>query len=634
MTLSHQFWLAVGAFLICLTATPVVRLAAIRRKWVAVPRADRWHKRPTALFGGIAIFLGIAVPLSIIGDFPSLWSKIHANPPFGQLPDLAAVMLCGAASLFILGLIDDVLTIKPHNKLIGQIIVASMVVFLGFRLNWFVSMTLDTMVTLVWIVGITNAFNLLDNMDGLCAGVALVAALCMAGLYAGFDSTAFAIALIIAGSCAAFLIFNFNPASIFMGDCGSLVIGFSMAVLSLVHGELADDSRLSAIAVPLLILMVPLLDTTLVTVIRLLSGRKASTGGRDHTSHRLVLMGFSEKRAVLSLYGIGAVSGLAGIVVSRGDSLTSPAVIVPVAMAILLMGIYLAQLRVYPEKEFSVLRGRKFTPVLIELTYKKQILLVILDFGIVAFSYYLAYRLRFGGAEFNYYFKVFLKSLPIIIAVKMVVFYYTGIYRGFWQYISTRDVYVYIRSSVFATLLSIACVTGIYRFKDFSLGIFVIDCGLTTCVLLGTRWSFRLFKDTIKRKTLVGDRVLIYGAGQGGELLVREILNNPSLHIQPIGFLDDDPLKMGKRIQGFPILGSFDRIEDLSERYDVKGILIAFNGRIDHEAYRRIMATCRQNGLFLKQFSIRLESVDLPNDQPESVQSDESLARQPSSSTG
>jgi UDP-GlcNAc:undecaprenyl-phosphate GlcNAc-1-phosphate transferase len=117
-------------------------------------------------------------------------------------------------------------------------------------------------------------------------------------------------------------------------------------------------------------------------------------------------MGFSEKSAVLFLYGIGAVAGFAGVFVSHSDTMTSPAVIIPIVLAITLMGIYLAQLRVYPEKEFSALRGHKFTPVLIELTYKRQMLMVILDFGLVAFSYYLAYRLRFDGADFNYYFKV------------------------------------------------------------------------------------------------------------------------------------------------------------------------------------------------------------------------------------
>ena len=603
--------LGLTAFLITLAMTPVVRLIAIKRGWVAKPREDRWHKKTTALFGGIAVYFGLGIPLLIVGDFYSLWHKIMVAGNGGQLPSIAAVILSGATILFLLGLVDDFLSLKPQNKLVGQIIIASMVAFLGFRLNWFTSLTLDTMVTLVWIVGITNAFNLLDNMDGLCAGIAMVAALSMATLYSGYDATAFSVAMIIAGSCGAFLVYNFNPATIFMGDCGSLVIGFAIAVLSLYHGEFAAGNRLSAFAVPLLILMVPLLDTTLVTIIRLLSGRKASTGGRDHASHRLVLMGFSEKSAVLFLYGIGVVSGIAGVFVSRSDTMTSPAVIAPVVLAIILMGIYLAQLRVYPEKEFSVLRGRKFTPVLIELTYKRQMMMVILDFGLIAFSYYLAYRLRFDGADFNYYFRVFLKSLPIIITAKLVVFYFSGIYGGFWQYISTRDVFQYARGSLLATLLAITLITVLFRFKDFSKGVFVIDCILTTLFLLGTRGSFRLFKETMKRKTLAGDHVVIYGAGQGGELLLREILNNKTLNINPVGFLDDDPLKIGKKIQDFPILGSFVQLPRLQEKHAIQGVLLSFNGAANEKAYQAAVQYCRQNALFLKKFAIQLEPVDL-----------------------
>jgi UDP-GlcNAc:undecaprenyl-phosphate GlcNAc-1-phosphate transferase len=160
---------------------------------------------------------------------------------------------------------------------------------------------------------------------------------------------------------APFLVYNFNPASIFMGDCGSLVIGFAVAVLSLYHGEFSAGSRLSAFAVPLLILMVPLLDTTLVTVIRLLSGRKASTGGRDHTSHRLVLMGFSEKSAVLFLYGIGAVAGFAGVFVSHSDTMTSPAVIIPIVLAITLMGIYLPNCALPGKRIFRPARTQIYT---------------------------------------------------------------------------------------------------------------------------------------------------------------------------------------------------------------------------------------------------------------------------------
>ena len=282
----------------------------------------------------------------------------------------------------------------------------------------------------------------------------------------------------------AFLIYNFHPASIFMGDCGSLLIGFVLSMLGLYFPATAGN-LLSFYAVPVMVLLVPVFDTTMVTVVRLLSGRRASTGGRDHTSHRLVLIGFSERGAVLFLYGTGAVSGLAALFVSRTDSLTSPAVIIPLAVALLLMGIYLAQLRVYPEKEFSSLRGRAYTPIIMELTYKRQLLLVMLDFGLIAFAYYLSYRLRFDSAVFPYYFRVFLRSLPAVIACKFVAFYALGIYRHMWGSLSVSDVLVHLKASFLATLLSVAAVTYIYRFEDFSKGLFVVDWFLTTASASG-----------------------------------------------------------------------------------------------------------------------------------------------------
>ena len=598
-----------AAFFICTALTPIVRLLAVKNGWVATPRKDRWHKKTTALLGGVAIYFGISVPLLFLSDLSTF---IHVFLPGEDgVSDLsiATIIWASVLFLFVLGLVDDVVSLKPHIKLIGQIIVASFVVFFGFRLHWFPSLTVDALFSVIWIVGITNAFNLLDNMDGLCSGIAMVSALIFSWLYSGLDVTATTIALVVAGSCGGFLMYNFKPASIFMGDCGSLVIGFTVSILGLYHGQFIADDRFAAIAVPLLILMVPFLDTFLVTVIRLLSGRSASTGGKDHTSHRLVLMGFSEKSAVLTLCGIGLISGIAGIIVANSDSMTSPAVVIPVVLSMTLMAIYLSQLRVYPEKEFSVLRNRKFTPILIELTYKRQIVMVVLDFSLVAFSYYLAYRLRFGGDEFSFYFKVFLKSLPVIIPAKLTVFYFSGIYSGFWEYISTRDVFQYVRGSLLATLLAIALVTLFFRFVHFSKGVFIIDCVLTTLFLLGSRGSFRLFTETMKRKKLSGDRVLIYGAGRGGELLLREILNNPELHINPVGFIDDDPLKIGKRVQGFSILGDFNHITKVIENNAVSGILLSFNGHKNKHAYQRASQYCVQNNLFLKKFVIQLHPV-------------------------
>ena len=598
-----------AAGLICIVLTPIVKKIGYSRGWMAYPVKDRWHRRPTALMGGIAIYLGLCLPLAYHVDFSGLISIFEMGGGLGYKPSFVAITWAGATLLFILGLLDDFLHIKPHTKLIGQIVVAALVTFAGYRLQWFTSLTLDTMVTLFWIIGITNAFNLIDNMDGLCAGVGAVSALFFAVVLGKGPIEAQVVPVALAGALMGFLVYNFNPASIFMGDCGSLVVGFVVSMLGLFYAENAK-LPMASLAVPITIVMVPILDTTLVTLVRVLSGRKASTGGRDHTSHRLVLMGLTERGAVVFLWGIGGVSGIAGVFVDRTDTFTSPSVLIPLLVALLLMGLYLSQLRVYPEEEFSFLKDKTFTPVLVELTYKRQIVLVVLDLGMMAFSYYLSWRLRFDSTAFQFYFKVFLQSLPAVIVCKLSAYFAVGVYRNIWGHMSSDEVATYLKAGVLGTLLSVAAVTYIYRFADFSKGIFVIDWLLCTGSLLATRGFFRLSGDLMKRKTLTGDKVLIYGAGRAGELLLREILNNPDLRLNPVGFIDDDPIKTGKKLQGYPILGSFKEAPLLAGRHDVSALLVSFRPE-DPERTDAIKRFCRKNGLLLKQFSICVLPVDL-----------------------
>ena len=160
------------------------------------------------------------------------------------------------------------------------------------------------------------------------------------------------------------------------------------------------------------------------------------------------------------------------------------------------------------------------------------------------------------------------------------------------------------------TLLAVVAVTFLFRFEDFSKGIFIIDWFLTTGFLLRTRGSFRLFIDTMKRKSLRGDRVLIYGAGRGGEILLREILNNSQLKMQPVGFIDDDYRKVGKKLQGYPILGTGKDLERLVDKHDIKGVLISFNCN-DPKCLRPIILPVDEKGLFIKQFSICFEELRL-----------------------
>ena len=152
-------------------------------------------------------------------------------------------------------------------------------------------------------------------------------------------------------------------------------------------------------------------------------------------------------------------------------------------------------------------------------------------------------------------------------------------------------------------------VTFIFRFQDFSKGIFIIDWLLITGALLGTRGSFRFFWDIIQRKTMSGHTVLIYGAGRGGEILLREILNNKRLGVRPVGFVDDDYLKTGKKLQGYPIFGTLQDLPALIDKHKVNGLLLSFRRR-NPERLEAIRTVCRQKGLFIKQFGIQLVDIE------------------------
>jgi UDP-GlcNAc:undecaprenyl-phosphate GlcNAc-1-phosphate transferase len=606
----HLVWPAL-AFVIGVVLTPLVIRAAKRFGWMAAPREDRWHKKSTALLGGIAIYCAVGFPLLWLADFGSIVRFIQAHSPDASPPAAMAVAWLGMTSLFLLGLLDDFLRLRPQNKLIVEIMVASLVAFLGYRLQWVTSLTGDTMLTIAWIVGIINATNLLDNMDGLCGGICLIAAGFFSLLHyqaASFDMVT--IALLVAGALAAFLIYNFHPASIFMGDCGSLPLGFGLAFLCLYPGTKLPDLSVSLYAVPALVLMVPIFDTTMVTLIRLLSGRKASIGGQDHTSHRLVLMGLSEMGAVLFLYGTAVLSGLSALFVQEHDSLAAPTVIIPFVLSLTLMGIYLAQIRVYPEKEFCRLREGRFTPILIEITYKRQMFRVVLDLILVGFAYYLSYRVRFGFTDqFNAFFPVFLKSLPAIIICKFVAFFSAGVYRGMWRYIGLSDAFVYLKATVLGTLLSLAVVIYFYRFLSFSKGVFLVDWFLTTAFLLGSRVSFRSFRELMNRKTIRGENVLIYGAGQGGQVLLREMLDNGRLGVKPVGFIDDDMMKVGRRLQGYPVMGTGADLGQILEEVRVNGLIISCRD-LAEENRKRLAELCHRKGISLKRFVLDLEDVE------------------------
>jgi UDP-GlcNAc:undecaprenyl-phosphate GlcNAc-1-phosphate transferase len=512
--------------------------------------------------------------------------------------------------VFALGLVDDLAGLNPSTKLVVEIAVASMFLWFGYRLHWTESLTLDTVVTLFWIVGMTNAFNLLDNMDGLCAGTALVVSAVLLVIFVQAGDSARAIYLVVLmGALSGFLVYNFNPASIFMGDTGSLFLGVTLGTMALEtgRGPAVGTSVLSVIGAPVLALMLPIFDTTLVTVLRLLSGRRPSQGGRDHSSHRLVAVGLPERTAVAVLWVLSALGGLIALSLRASPEGLGGAAAAAFVLAMVIFAVYLARVRVYEPAEAALARWGAITPFVDRLMYKRRAAEVLLDVCLVSLSYYVAYRLRFEGPEFSAQFINFLASLPLVVGLQMLALFAVGAYRGVWQHFSLMDGVTFAKAVTVGTVSVVTALAFIYRFQDYSRGVFVIHAALLLLSLSGSRASFRLMSEFVSRRR-VGERLVVYGAGAGGVLVVRELLGDEHRNVSVLGYVDDDASKHGIRVQGYPVMGGFDTLARLVEQDGVESVVVSARV-LDVGRLADLKALCAANGVKLWQLHFNLEEL-------------------------
>lgn len=590
------YWIAIAtSFALTLTLTPAVGAAARRLGIVARPVADRWHRKPTAMLGGVAIFLAAIVTIFLLVP----------QTTYSQ------AVIWASAALFATGLIDDLLHTKPYQKLIGQVAGAALIVYYGLSLPWTQSAPLNMVVTIFWLIGITNAINLLDNMDGLAAGVSAIAAVFLALGFAANGQTTEALMLaVFAAALLGFLVYNSHPASIFMGDCGSMFVGFFLASASLLnHSGGRSRSFLPVLAVPVLILFIPIFDTTFVTILRKLAGRAASQGGRDHTSHRLVALGMSERRAVWMLYGFAGLSGLLALLVREVKLDVSLAAILGFTVVLVLLGVHLAGVKVYDEEEVRAAREKPLFAFLVDVSYKRRIFEVLLDVVLITLAYYCAYALWFGPVSENGAWRLFLQTLPVLVIVKLATFLGMGVYRGLWRYTSVDDLVVIAKAVVLGSVASVLVVLFTFRFEGFSRTIFVLDGLILLMMVAGSRMTFRLFRNLLPTATgRDGKRVLIYGAGDAGELLLRELLNNPEWRYAPVGFVDDDPLKKGKVIHGLRVFGGNGTLCGVCEEQQVEEVLIS-SSRFSEERVTEIRRDCEHAQVTLKRMRIQIERL-------------------------
>jgi UDP-GlcNAc:undecaprenyl-phosphate/decaprenyl-phosphate GlcNAc-1-phosphate transferase len=593
-----------------LVVVPICRIVALRLGFVARPREDRWHRRDVAMFGGV----GIAIVF---------FGCITAFGVAFRLP----VLTITAAIMFVTGLVDDVLSLKPATKLVAQIALASVLLFFDYRLNWLESKTLDALLTLVWVVGLTNAFNLIDNMDGLCAGIALIggAALMVdllpgaAGTRAFFEVRYLAALL---GATGGFLVYNMHPASIFMGDGGSLLLGFSFAAITLSAGHQTPGRSdiLSIIAGPVLVLLIPIFDTALVTLSRLRSGRRASQGGRDHSSHRLVAIGLSERRAVALLWTLAGVGGALGIGVGNyGQKWSVLLIASSFLIAMVLFAAYLAGIRVYDDSDVRVRQGT-LTPIVVEFMYKRRVAEVVLDFCLVVMCYYAAYRMRFEDpVEFMVNFETFTRSLPVIVASQMVAFFIVGVYRGVWRHFGMMDTLTVARGVFFGAVGALLVILGVYRFFAYSRTVFAIYAILLLMAVTLSRASFRLVGEFIRRQRESGRRVVIYGAGDAAGLAMREVLAGGE-DARIIGFIDDDPRKAGSRVGGYPVLGGYSALVVLLNAASIDAVVISAQA-MPPERLNNLQVLCGDNSIELSRLRVGLERlVTLDGEEQEKIE--------------
>ncbi len=595
-----------SSFILSLLVTLLVRHLAIKGNLVARLRDDRWHRKPTSLLGGISIFFTVMLLWQLVSSISGSYASMRPLLP----------LALGGMAIFILGLVDDLSEINPQHKLVGQIIIASLLVIFGFQINWFGSVTANLLISIFWIVGVTNAFNLLDNMDGLSAGIALIAGffLFLSQVCSGLHGIVPALIFlsVYLGSLGGFLTYNFHPASIFMGDSGSLFIGFTLAGLTTEASGLmagaGSGHLVSVLAIPILILFIPILDTTFVSLMRKLSGRPISKGGRDHSSHRMVAIGFSEKTAVVVLYGFAAVSGLLAMAVSRLALGVSVVLVTIYLLFVTFFWISLARVKVYPgESVLSEAEKGKLTPLLVKITYKRRLFEVLLDLILIPLAYWISYLLRFEGSAYGANFPIFLKSLPIVVACQLLAFFFFDVYRGIWQYVGMRDVIIYGKAITAGTVLSVLVNLGLFRFMGFSRTLFVIYWVIVFVLVTASRFSYRLIGEATPKNAMKGGkRALIYGAGASGQLVMQEIEGNRNLGLALVGFIDDDIGKQNRRFMGYPVFGGKDSLKEIVDRYGVSEVVISFRD-VDRAVLNSLKKECSTLGVNLSCLRVLVE---------------------------
>jgi UDP-GlcNAc:undecaprenyl-phosphate/decaprenyl-phosphate GlcNAc-1-phosphate transferase len=526
----------------------------LAHRLIANPTGERWSEQATPTFGGIGLFLGLGAAIGA--------ALAAGAVPHGQHRELLGI-LAAAALLFVAGLVDDVYSLPAVAKLAAQFGAASIALATGLKVEIVSNGVLAAAIGLIWLVGMTNAFNLLDNMDGLAGTLAAIAATLFAvdAVTEGEERFLLVLSVALAVTCLGFLPFNFRPgkpAAVFMGDSGSQVLGFTLGALGLATSWKVAETTVATLVLPILVLAVPILDTALVATTRMVEGRPIHRGGKDHTSHRLVRGGLSEHKTVVLLAAISAGLGATSLGYSvLGDyRVTLAGVLITFALLVQFAG-FLVDLE-RGEAVEEVVRGGWMLRTIV--LHRRRLLEVLLDFGLISVAFYAAYLLVEGGNGATYERHVFTVALPALLVTRYVAFIFLGLYQGIWRFAGSREAASIVLGVVASELAAFGIVIGTTPLGDFPVRVFVVDALLCMIVIGASRFAERaLFRARATLREHDVRRTLIIGAGRSGRSLLRELRETPGEKV--VGFVDDDPRLHRRRLLGVPVRGGTIDIE-------------------------------------------------------------------------
>jgi UDP-GlcNAc:undecaprenyl-phosphate GlcNAc-1-phosphate transferase len=524
---------------------------SLERSLLDVPNVRSSHSVPKPRLGGVAIVLAFYCSCATL--------LLVGINPFPGIRMTVGVLSAGAV-IACIGLADDLRGLNARVKLItqisaGAIVISSGVVLEQLHIPLIGSLELGAMsvpFTLLWIVGFINLYNFIDGIDGLAAGVGMIAAVfsLLVGVLTGATFLA-PLYAILAGSSLGFLRYNFPPARIFMGDTGSTFIGFVFATLSVIGAGAGLP-----VFVTVLLLGGVIGDAVLTLLRRVVKRERLLAPHRTHYYQRLTSLGLSHKQVTLLEYLVAVLLGVSALFYFHGDRLFVS------VFSVVWVGFFLWAIT----KIRSMERGGR-------LFWEGRTLAVALgDIIFIAASYFLSYYLRlnfrFPEAETT----SMLISLPIVLVIRTAVFFYFDLYRRVWRYTSLDDLMRIVKAVSLSSLVMIVSFTLLFRFESFPRSVFIIDWFILTVFLAGSRIATRWFHELPSHEEIAGKRVVIGGAGHATEALLHRIKKAEG--VEPVGIIDDRSEMAGRVVHGLEVLGPFTRLAHLAQFYRIEEIIL------------------------------------------------------------